>query len=266
MAIDEALVEGYAAAAPPPPPPTLRLYGWSPPALSLGRNQDAADSHRAEALRARGIDLVRRPTGGRGVLHDAERTYSVAGSLGGAPFSGGVLDTYLRIAVALADALGRLGLGPRIEERRSGPPSADGPAGASCFEATSTHEIHVGGRKLVGSAQLRRRGAFLQHGSIPLRLDTAALGAVFGRPAGVGRFTDLERLAGGEIPLSRLDRALIGAFETRFEVRLERGALTPREAQRAEQLRCWKYESATWTYDGHLGDRERRWGPLSEAR
>jgi lipoate-protein ligase A len=265
MAVDEALVEGHAAAA-RPSPPTLRLYAWSPPALSLGRHQGAAASHHPEALRARGIDLVRRPTGGRAVLHDAERTYSVTGPLGRAPFAGGVLDTYLRIAAALAAALRGLGLAPSIEERRPGPPSTDDPAGASCFEATSTHEIHVGGLKLVGSAQLRRRGAFLQHGSIPLRLDRAALGAVFGRPAGAGRFTDLERLAGREIPLSRLDRALIGAFESCFEVRLERGTLTPREAQRAAQLRCWKYDSATWTYDGRLGERERRWGPVSEAR
>ena len=166
MAVDEAILESYLAPDSDALPPTLRLYGWNPPALSLGKSQASSDSCKRQVLRLQGIDLVRRPTGGLAVLHDRERTYAVIGALRREPFAGGVLETYRSVSAALEEAMRSLGVSASASsEQRGVMPS---PAGPSCFSLTSAHEITVGSRKLIGSAQLRRGRAFLQHGSILL--------------------------------------------------------------------------------------------------
>lgn len=260
LAVDEAILRRYAGSD-PPATPTLRLYTWRPAALSLGRRQPAAGSHDPEYLRRHAIALVRRPTGGRAVLHEHERTFAVIGRLRAEPFPGGVLDTYRRIAACLVEALARIG----IEARAFETPSGDGGDAArepSCFEHAGVHEITVGGRKLVGAAQLRHRGAFLQHGSILLRVDPERLTGAIGVPAAPDRFTDLETAAGRVVPAETLDAALRAGFERRLGATFEPGALDPREAAAAARLRCFKYDSVAWTIDGRLGDRERRWGAL----
>jgi lipoate-protein ligase A len=93
------------------------------------------------------------------------------------------------------------------------PPRARRSAGPSCFDRLGAHEIAVAGRKLVGSAQARRHGAFLQHGSIPLRMDPARLAAAIGRPTDASRWTDLERAAGRPVAAEELDRAIVAGFE-----------------------------------------------------
>ncbi len=231
MAVDEAVLDSYTGPA-VPPAPTLRLYGWDPPTLSLGRTQDGA--------RDPGIAVVRRPTGGGAVLHDRERTYAVAGRLRALPFVGGVLDTYERIAGALADAL--RGLGAAVQIRRA---TSAGPRATVCFESLSSHEIAVSGRKLIGSAQLRRRGAFLQHGSIPLELDVARLERVLGRPALAARFTDLRSVLGRAVEIEELDLALILAFERCFAVKLIPGTRTEAEHERALCYLAGKYGQAS---------------------
>lgn len=263
MAVDEALLERYAGPD-PPPAPTLRLYGWKPPALSLGRKQPAAGAHDPEYLRAEKIELVRRPTGGRAVLHEQERTYAVVGRLRYPPFQGGVLDTYARIAAALLASMRRLGIDAAVV-----PPHAGGAAGPDafpvCFDGPAAHEITVGGRKIVGSAQLRRREGFLQHGSILLRADADRLTRAIGVPADPTRFTDLRRALGRLPDPADVDAALVAGFEEAFDAPLERGELTEEESFRAAALRCWKYDSLTWTLAGRLGERERRWGPATVA-
>jgi lipoate-protein ligase A len=257
MAVDEAILDRYAADD-APPGPTLRLYSWDPPTLSLGARQEA--SHDATYLREQGIALVRRPTGGRAVLHEHERTFAVIGSLRRDPFPGGVLDTYGKIAAALVTALRALG----IEASESAP--AKGPSGhaapIACFDRTSAHEITIAGRKVVGSAQVRRRGAFLQHGSILLRASAERLGRAVGAPVERDRFTDLEGGAGRTIGEKEIDAALAGGFEAELGARLTPGDLTVEERERATRLRCWKYDSAAWTLEGRLGSREIAWGPL----
>jgi lipoate-protein ligase A len=257
MGVDEAILETYARAG-ASLPPTLRLYGWRPAALSLGRRQCAAESHDARYLREQGIDLLRRPSGGRAVLHDRERTYAVAGRLHREPFTGGVVQTYAQVAAALAAALARLGVAATAAAVDGAQRHA---AGHACFASLSAHELGVHGRKLVGSAQVRRRGAFLQHGSIPLEGRHRRLERALGAAARMGGATDLACELGYAPAPDLLDRALIEAFESCFGARLERGELSDAEAQRAEQLRCWKYTSASWTLSGELGLRERRWGP-----
>jgi len=257
MAVDEAILEAYGSAA-QKPSPTLRLYGWRPAALSLGRSQRAEGAHDARGLAALGIGLVRRPTGGVAVLHEFERTYAVVGALGVPPFSGGVIATYRTIAEALRRGLKRLGVEAVPVEPRHG---AERDTSAACFESAGAWELVANGRKLVGSAQARRRGAFLQHGSIPLRSDPSRLATVLGAPINASRFVDLEGAAGGAVDPAALDRACVAGFEDAFGARLLPGTLTEGEALRAAELRCWKYDSIAWTRGGSIGSREARWGP-----
>ena len=257
MATDEAMLEAYDAER-REAQPTLRLYGWRPAALSLGRNEPAAAAYDGRAAAREGIDVVRRPTGGTAVLHEFERTYAVAGARGAAPFDGGALDLYRAIADALVSALARLGVRASAVEPVRG---FRGRSAGTCFETTGAWEIAAGGRKLVGSAQARRRRAFLQHGSIPLRLDSARLASITGEAVDGDRFTDLERAAGRPVHAEEVDRALIAAFEEAFGASWTTEGLSEAEALRAAELRCWKYDSIAWTRDGTIGSREARWGP-----
>ena len=258
MAVDESILEAYLD-DPPPRGPTLRLYAWDPPALSLGRGQDGPASHDDAWLRSAAVDLVRRPTGGLAVLHEHERTYAVVGRLRTPPFDGAVVETYRRISEALRTALRQFGIPATAAAGRADGPRAGGPA--ACFQGSSVHELVAEERKLVGSAQLRRHGAFLQHGSIPLRVDPVRLGQAIGAPVDAARFTDLTAALGGPADPQALDLALVAGFERTFGVELRAGTLTEGEKSRAAQLRCWKYDSATWTIDGRTGRREQRWGP-----
>jgi lipoate-protein ligase A len=247
MAVDEALLESYTAAG-AAAGPTLRLYGWRPAALSLGRFQRAEGSRDATFLRENGIDLVRRPTGGSAVLHEFERTYAVTAQLRSAPFPGSVLETYRRVAGALCAALRRLGVD--AEPHAPGEPGTRRSQDAACFGTPSAHEISVGGRKLVGSAQLRRRGAFLQHGSILLRSDPERLARAIGLDRGPSSYTDLARELGEAPAADVVDGVLAEAFAESFSARLTPGRLTVRETRRATRLRGWKYLSAAWTLEG----------------
>jgi lipoate-protein ligase A len=148
-------------------PPVLRLYSFSPPAVTIGFHQDPARTVDMVSLARDGIDLVRRITGGRALLHAGELTYSVAAPLGSPVFSGGLQKTFLDISKAIVDALKSVGVDASISDGRSfskiegqSPP---------CLVSTSRHEVSVRGRKIMGSAQRRTSSAFLQHGSILLR-------------------------------------------------------------------------------------------------
>jgi lipoate-protein ligase A len=178
MAVDEALLE--AAEAGRLKGPVLRLYAWSPPCLSIGYHQSPGEACDLEYCRRAGIDVVRRPTGGRAVLHDDEATYAVVALSDGGPFAGlGLVETYGLIAGALAASLRILGLPVAVEQRAMPLPPG---GGAPCFLIPSQKELLVGGRKVVGSAQRRGTHAFLQHGSVPLTIDYGALGRATGRP------------------------------------------------------------------------------------
>jgi lipoate-protein ligase A len=140
----------------------LRLYEWAPHCLSFGRHEPASLRYDAEHISARGIDTVRRPTGGRAVWHAEELTYSVA-----TPYSrfGTVQTAYLEIHEMLAGALKMLGLPASLAAPSRTPPLDTG----ACFASPVGGEIMVDGRKVVGSAQLRSGKALLQHGSVLLR-------------------------------------------------------------------------------------------------
>jgi lipoate-protein ligase A len=159
----------------------LRLYAWSPPAVSLGYHQAAEGACDADACRALGWDVVRRPTGGRAVCHAADEvTYAVALPAAAAP--AGVLDCYAWLAGGLLLAYRRLGL--PAELARGG--RAESRTGA-CFDAPAAHEICCAGRKVAGSAQVRREGFVLQHGSLPLAFDPGLHARLLGLPPAAAR-------------------------------------------------------------------------------
>lgn len=258
MAADEALLDAYLSLQGRDAAPTLRLYGWNPATLSLGKGQAAEGSHDPAFLAAHGLGLVRRPTGGQAVLHERERTYCVVGRLDRPPFDAGVLAIYASISDALRWGLESLGLETSVAPQR---PVRLPDRGPVCFNAVSSHELLHRGRKLIGSAQMRRRQAFLQHGSIPLRSDAQRLGSAIGARADHERFAGLADSLGYDPSIDVLDRALVAGFERRFGIELVPGLRTPWEQHRIEGLRCWKYLSTCWTHRGRIGDVERARAP-----
>lgn len=183
MAEDVRLLEAVGHGA----PPVLRFYAWSRPTVSLGYAQDAATAVDAPAAQRLGVDQVRRPTGGRAVVHDDELTYSVV--LPAAMVPADVRASYALLAEGLVAGLRAVGVAARCHDGAELPGHS-----ALCFVAPSWHEITLDGRKLVGSAQCRRAGAVLQHGSIPFAW----------RP---GRWWAALRHPPGETPQTFLDRA-----------------------------------------------------------
>src|SRR5260221_1801961 len=145
------------------------VYGWSTHTLSLGRNQLASRCYDRERIRAMGVDVVRRPTGGRALLHHREITYSVTAPLG---FSASLRESYERINRILLSGLQRLGVGASVA---SGIGSALPPTDIPCFATPARGELVSDGRKLVGSAQWRDDGALLQHGSILIEDDQSMI-------------------------------------------------------------------------------------------
>ena len=144
------------------------IYSWSRPTLSFGRNQPAAGLYDLQKIRAAGIDVVRRPTGGRAILHHREITYSVAAPIDGASLN----ETYSHINRILQLGLSRLGV---LVETAAGDERAHAPSVRPCFETPVKGELIADGAKLVGSAQWRENGALLQHGSILVDDDQSSL-------------------------------------------------------------------------------------------
>jgi lipoate-protein ligase A len=205
-------------------PPALRLYSWSPPALSIGRFQKAPEVADLAACRRLGIDVVRRPTGGRAVLHDRELTYSLVIPDDRDLIPAGVVPAYCFISRALLDAFASLGIEGKLSpEHKRGAGLAPG----SCFDMPSAHELQVSGKKVVGSAQMRHKGMILQHGSILLELPLQAYRQVLRLPAGCDEADYLESLGrdaaglldlGYKISTEKLAGALADAFARLFDV------------------------------------------------
>ncbi|MGH7669126.1 MAG: lipoate--protein ligase family protein [Gemmatimonadaceae bacterium] len=154
----------------------LRVYAWSRPTLSLGRNQTACGAYDLNRAAELGVDFVRRPTGGRALLHHHEVTYSVT-----APdaFDATLRGAYARINALLLDALHALGV---PAELAVDPTRLPAPGLSPCFDQPAAGEIMVAGRKLVGSAQWRHEGALLQHGSILLADDQHLIAGLLRTP------------------------------------------------------------------------------------
>lgn len=180
MAIDDVLLAGSSRHA-----YSMRWYAWARPTVSLGYAQRWRDGFDRRCARRLGVDLVRRRSGGRAVLHAGELTYALAGPAATGPFAGGILPTYQVIAAGLVAGLVRLGADVHLERSR-GRRRRDEPG--ACFAARAIHEVIGDGRKLLGSAQRRESGRVLQHGSLPLLVPDAVLwGALGSGGAGAAR-------------------------------------------------------------------------------
>ena len=250
MAADRAIMEAHAAGQ---APATLRVYRWQPPAVSVGYHQRVAGNVRTDACAALGIEVCRRPTGGRAILHDREVTFSIVASesmLGTAS----VMEAYRVLAGPLVQALQSLGVNARLVDREpavaassarvsAGSPRPDGPGiNPVCFAAKARCDIMVDGRKIVGSAQLRRERVILQQSSLPLHLELERGAQVFdGQDASrhddvAQAATDLCAAAGREICFAEAAEALRTAFASALSIRLSREPLTEPEIRRARQL------------------------------
>lgn len=256
MAIDEALLEVYAANG---GLPILRFYTWSPAAVSLGYGQQIETDVDLERCRALGIDVVRRPTGGRAVLHDHEITYSVVIREDDPRAAMGVLASYLTISRALMCGLAHLGVAAELLPlRRPAPKSAEA-VSPVCFVTPSSYEVAVGGRKLIGSAQRRSQGVIMQHGSLPLSLDCDKLFAVLRPPNGLPlsarekevlrrRMTTLQEAGGRSYDYAEVVAALARGFAETWEIDFKPGDLTAEERRLSDHLRATKYGSEAWTW------------------
>lgn len=230
MAIDSALLE---AAALGRSPLTLRLYRWSPPTVTLGRFQ-SVEGVDLELCRERGIDVVRRPTGGRGVLHSDEVTYSIVGSVeDGIPR--GVEASYAFFATALVDTFTDLGVSAALVAG-GGERSSSG----ACYLARSVADLCTGASKLSGSAQVWKDDAVLQHGCFTLSREVELEAAIFKLDA-----LDADRLTAGTATLSDLveevdadmiERVAPQAFGRLFGREFVRGDLTEFEVGAAKRV------------------------------
>jgi lipoate-protein ligase A len=218
----------------------LRLYRWDVPTLSLGRNEPAVGRVDPERAARLGVAIVRRPTGGRSVLHWRELTYAVA-----LPVSAlGPRAAYRWINSRLAAALASLGVPAKIADARPGAPAARPDAGP-CFQRAAEGEVEVGGRKLVGSAQARIRGnsgdVLLQHGAILIEDDQGLLREL-GVPGEVGEPASLRALLGRAPATGELESALVEAFGA---CRTEEPSASPGDYERELEQR---YRSESWIW------------------
>jgi lipoate-protein ligase A len=245
MAVDEAILEGMGGKD---PLPTLRLFAWEPPCLSLGYAQPFSDVD-VERLATRGWEVVRRPTGGRAVLHTDELTYSVIAPPEEPRVAGTLLQSYQRLAGALVEALRLLMLPVEIQEKSQ--ESTMKNPNPVCFVVPSAFEIVVDGKKLIGSAQARRKEGVLQHGSLPLAGDLTRIVQVLAFPNEAARARAAERLLqsattvesalGRVVTWEEAAQAFTQAFRTVFELDLQKGELTTMEKSRARELAEKKY-------------------------
>lgn len=266
MAIDEAILDAHLEGS---SPVTLRIYGWKPHAVSIGYAQKFS-KEQVENFEGSGFAVVRRPTGGRAVLHTGELTYSFVASTAGDD-KDGVLGTsisqaYMQICQGLLNAMATLGV-----ELSVGTASRSYKDFNDCFQATTNADLHYNGKKMIGSAQLRRHNAVLQHGSILLNqsqeLMTELLGAKssfkessknfdeFQSYSGTAEDTDSEKIGGRtrqrhanlfeilgkELTVAEMQEALKKGFEKAFGSTFEKGEITLPERQLAESYRT-KYE------------------------
>jgi lipoyl(octanoyl) transferase len=240
MALDEAILEAHLSGL---VPPTLRFYGFKPAAITVGYSQTVPHGLLARAAAA-GIDVVRRPTGGRAVLHLDELTYSFIGT---DTTCGGILEpsiaaAYRQICRGLQLGLEQIGLSTELGNTDVPYRNLD-----DCFQATTGSDLHHKGKKIAGSAQLRRRHGVLQHGSILLAQDQDLLPRLLGSGecSGDARIVTSEdpRHANvfeicGEHTIDRLQDAFRTGFQTAFGISLETGDFTAMERATAEKLKA----------------------------
>lgn len=253
MAVDEAILASVGAGQ---SLPTLRLYGWTPPCLSLGFAQPFKDID-PERLSVAGWDVVRRITGGRSILHTDELTYAVIAPYGEPRLAGSLLDSYRTLSQALLNALIHLGLPVQAVPGQNTGNDRTATKKPVCFEVPSHYEITVGGRKLVGSAQARKKPGILQHGTLPLYGDLTRIIQVLNFPDEADR-TDVrnrlldravtvESVLGTPISWDFAVEVFTQSFRQTLNLDFVDSPLSNEERSRVETLIKEKYAHPDWT-------------------
>lgn len=252
MAIDEAilhaLADGHGS-------PTLRFFQWEPPCLSLGYNQHWHEVDEV-ACRRLGYTWTRRPTGGKAILHTDEVTYSLIIPQEDPRIQGGIIESYRLLSLGLLRGLEKLGVQATQATGEDGAATSWAARGGPvCFDTPSRYEITWQGKKLIGSAQLRRRKIVLQHGTLPLTGDlNRILAALNFTPEERAvqaellprRATTLEQVTGRALAYDEVMAALVAGFAEELNLTLPEMPLTEQEQALADKLRTEQYAHDSW--------------------
>ncbi|MET3574783.1 biotin/lipoate A/B protein ligase family protein [Bhargavaea ullalensis] len=257
MALDEALLDLHSRGV---IPPVIRFYEWNPPTLSIGYFQEAEKAVDLDSVRRQNFGFVRRPTGGRAVLHDRELTYSVIVSESHPLMPESVTEAYRVISAGLLQGFRNLGLDAELavpagrEEREA----LRKPKSAVCFDAPSWYELVVEGRKAAGSAQTRQKGVILQHGAIPVGLDLDKLVSVFRFSSEErrnemkrkleGKAVSIEGLLGRPVGMDVCADAFRSGFQEGLGIELEDYTPTAEQETLIRRIEEEKYASDLWNY------------------
>lgn len=247
MAIDEAIAFSVRNNI---SPPTLRFYGWEKPSITLGAFQKIDDIYIDYCLE-NNIPLVRRPTGGRGILHWNELTYSFS-ARNNEEFSKGLLETYKKLSEPFENAFRKIGLDVTKKTRReSGKNLSHNPL---CFASVSYGEISLNGSKIIGSAQKRWKDGFLQQGSIPYSIEYEKVSRIFKIKDSSFEYPANKLYCLDEL-ISNFDKEkfkiiLKLAFEETFNIKLIESQTSPQEELLAQDLCLRKYRNPQWTMKG----------------
>ncbi|MBM7551224.1 lipoate--protein ligase family protein [Thalassobacillus pellis] len=252
MAMDEMLLEWHSKGE---IPPVLRFYGWSPAGLSIGYFQKVNGKIDVDGVNRHGFELVRRQTGGRAVLHDQELTYSVIVSEDHPDMPKSVKEAYLVISKGLLHGFRNLGIQAdfAIPEER-----LETTGSAVCFEEPSWYELIVDGKKAAGSAQTRKKGVILQHGSIPFHVDDGKLFDMFLYPN--DRVKERARRAFGDkavaineiltdpVDFNQVKDAFKRGFASGLDIKLEPFELSSKQWEAVEKLADERYRNDSWNF------------------
>ncbi|QED48608.1 lipoate--protein ligase family protein [Cytobacillus dafuensis] len=257
MALDEALLDWNSQGK---IPPTIRFYGWNPATLSIGYFQKVDKEIDMEAVKANGLGFVRRPTGGRGVLHEHELTYSVIVSEEHPDMPKTVTEAYRVISEGILKGFHHLGMEayfavPKTDEERD---SLKNPRSAVCFDAPSWYELVVEGRKVAGSAQTRQKGVILQHGSILLDIEEDKLFSLFKYPndrvkermqkAFKNKAVAINEISKQRVTLEQAKEAFKKGFEEGLNIELKPYELTAEELEYVNKIAKERYEHDEWNF------------------
>jgi lipoyl(octanoyl) transferase len=235
--------------------PVLRIYGWDPPAISLGRYQGSGCVN-IEACRRDGVSVVRRITGGGAIFHDHEVTYSLACSrdfIDEKRLS--VSESFEKLNRFIIEMYRGLGLTADYA-RDAAPRPVIGPPAAFCFSGNEDYDIIIGGRKIGGNAQRRKGEIIFQHGSIPLSIDNGRILRYFNMSIGSMNFTSLDEAAGREVPEAEAVTRLAESFMKSLGCDLDREELGEDERRGIRSIMEKKYARDEWNLEGRWEEDE----------
>lgn len=257
MALDEALLEWHSKGE---IGPVLRFYEWQPATLSIGYFQSVDKEIEMDEVRKHGLGFVRRPTGGRGVLHEHELTYSVIVSESYPDMPETVTEAYRVISGGVLKGFQNLGLDAQFSIPQTVQQTDDlkKPKSAVCFDAPSWYELVVEGKKVAGSAQTRQKGVILQHGAILLSLDEEKLVSLFKfnseeqrermRASLPEKAVAIDRLMERAVSVEECVEAFAEGFEVALDMQLEPLVLSAQQLEFVSDIERKKYANDEWTF------------------